>query len=168
MRPTAEINGINGGYTGPGGKTIVPADATAKLSFRLVGRQDPTEIARLVDAFVADQAGPGVTAQMRWTPGGVRPIVVPVDHPATLAARRSLAVAFDAETVLVTREGGSGPEAELASTTGAPMIFLGVMTDDDQIHAPDERARLDLLRRGAEAAAHLWRELGGLDRTALS
>lgn len=168
MRPTAEINGIWGGYTGPGGKTIVPTDAYAKLSFRLVGRQDPAAVMRRVGEFVAAHASPGVTATMTWEGQGVRPLVVDADHPAMQAARRALGAAFDTDTVLITREGGSGPEAELAATIGAPMIFLGVMTDDDRIHAPDERAPIDLLLKGAEAVALLWRELAAADRVALS
>ena len=77
---------------------------------------------------------------------------------------RALGRAFDGQPVLFTREGGSGPEAELAEAMDAPVVFLGVMTDADQIHAPNESARLDLLRRGCEALGHLWTELAGLDR----
>jgi acetylornithine deacetylase/succinyl-diaminopimelate desuccinylase-like protein len=69
--------------------------------------------------------------------------------------------------VLITREGGSGPEAELAGTIGAPLVFLGVMTNEDRIHAPDERAPVALLLKGAEAVAHLWRELAGLGRSGM-
>jgi acetylornithine deacetylase/succinyl-diaminopimelate desuccinylase-like protein len=168
MRPTAEINGIWGGYTGPGGKTIVPTDAYAKVSFRLVGRQDPAAIRRAVEAFIATQTRPGVTATITWEGAGVRPLVLAADHPAMLAARAAFAAAFDTDTVLVTREGGSGPEAELAESIGAPMIFVGVMTDDDQIHAPDERAPVSLLLKGAEAVAHLWRELAAAGRAAMA
>lgn len=167
MRPTAEINGIWGGYTGPGPKTIIPTDAYAKISFRLVGRQDPAAIIAAVEAFVAQSARPGVTATMEWEGAGVRPLVVAADHPAMQAARAALAAAFDTDSVLITREGGSGPEAELAATIGAPMIFVGVMTDDDQIHAPDERASVDLLLKGAQAVAHLWRELAATGRAAM-
>lgn len=167
MRPTAEVNGIWGGYTGPGGKTIVPTDAYAKVSFRLVGRQEPDAVKAAVDAFVAETARDGVTATIRWEGSGVRPLVVAADHPAMQAARRALAAAFDTDSVLITREGGSGPEAELAATIGAPMIFVGVMTDDDQIHAPDERADVSLLLKGAESIAHLWRELAAVGRAAL-
>lgn len=168
MRPTAEINGIWGGYTGPGGKTIIPTDAYAKLSFRLVGRQQPAAVMAAVERFVAEHTRPGVTATMSWEGAGVRPLVVAADHPAMDAARRALGAAFDTDAVLITREGGSGPEAELAETIGAPMIFLGVMTPDDQIHAPDERAPVDLLLKGAEAVAHLWRELAALGRAGLA
>lgn len=167
MRPTAEVNGVWGGYTGPGGKTIVPTDAYAKVSFRLVGRQDPATIRAAVERFVADQARPGVTAAITWEGTGVRPLVVDADHPAMRAARAALGAAFDTDTVLITREGGSGPEAELAETIGAPMIFVGVMTDEDQIHAPDERASVDLLLKGAEATAHLWRELAAAGRSVM-
>ena len=166
-RPTAEINGIWGGYTGPGGKTIVPTDAYAKLTFRLVGRQDPATIQRLVTEYVAGLVRPGVTAEISWEGGGVAPLYVDTTHPATTAARAALGQAFDADEVLLTREGGSGPEAELAGTIGAPLVFLGVMTDADQIHAPNERAPVDLLLKGCEATAHLWRELARLGRSGL-
>lgn len=168
MRPTAEVNGIWGGYTGPGAKTIIPTDAWAKVSFRLVGRQEPAAVKAAVEAFLAAQTRPGSTVQIHWEGAGVRPLVVAADHPAMSAARRALGTAFDTETVLITREGGSGPEAELAQTIGAPMIFLGVMTDEDQIHAPDERARIDLLLKGAESVAHLWRELAAIGRSAMA
>lgn len=168
MRPTAEINGIWGGYTGPGGKTIVPTDAYSKLTFRLVGEQDPAAVQQAVTAFVTAQARPGVDVSVKWEGRGVRPLVVAADHPAMRAASAALAAAFDTDTVLITREGGSGPEAELAETIGAPIVFLGVMTDADQIHAPDERAPVGLLLKGAEAVAHLWRELAAAGRSALS
>lgn len=170
MRPTAEINGIWGGYTGPGGKTIVPTDAHAKISFRLVGEQKPDAVRTAVEKFFAETIRPGMTVEVTWEGDGVAPIVVPADHPAMTAARAALGAAFDTDTVLVTREGGSGPEAELAATIGAPMIFVGVMTDADQIHAPNENTRVEVLRKGCEAIAHLWRELAlvGRDRIGLS
>ena len=166
-RPTAEINGIWGGYTGPGNKTIVPTDAYAKLTFRLVGRQDPATIQSLVTDFVTSVARPGVTAQIHWEGAGVAPLYVDTTHPATTATRRALGLAFDTDDVLMTREGGSGPEAELSAVMGAPLVFLGVMTDDDQIHAPNEKAPIALLLKGCEAVAHLWRELAEVGRAGL-
>ncbi len=166
-RPTAEINGIWGGYTGPGTKTIVPTDAYAKLTFRLVGRQDPATIQRLVSDYVTASTPPGVTAEITWQGGGVAPVYVDTTHPATAAVRAALGRAFDSSEVLLTREGGSGPEAELASVIGAPLVFLGVMTDEDQIHAPNEKAPVHLLLKGCEAVAHLWRELAALGPQAL-
>jgi acetylornithine deacetylase/succinyl-diaminopimelate desuccinylase-like protein len=70
--------------------------------------------------------------------------------------------AFDAELMLPTREGGSGPEAMIQQVLGAPMVFLGVGLPDDQIHAPNEKVTLPMLYKGAEAAAHLWAELAAL------
>ncbi len=166
-RPTAEVNGIWGGYTGPGNKTIVPTDAYAKLTFRLVGRQDPATVQRLVTEFVDAVAGPGVTAEIHWEGAGVAPLYVDTTHPATTATRKALGLAFDTDQVLMTREGGSGPEAALATVIGAPLVFLGVMTDEDQIHAPNERASVALLLRGCEAVAHLWRELAAVGRAGL-
>jgi acetylornithine deacetylase/succinyl-diaminopimelate desuccinylase-like protein len=166
-RPTAEINGIWGGYTGPGGKTIVPTDATAKLTFRLVGHQDPTAIKKAVSAFFADRAAPGAQVTMTWE-GGVRPLYVDPRHPATVATAAALSRAFDDETVLFTREGGSGPEAELVESLGAPLVFIGVMTDEDQIHAPNESARIDLLFRGCEAIGYLWSELAAVGRSGIA
>jgi acetylornithine deacetylase/succinyl-diaminopimelate desuccinylase-like protein len=164
-RPTAEINGIWGGYTGPGNKTIVPTDAYAKVTFRLVGQQQPATIQWQVSAFVAATARPGVTVEIHWEGAGVAPVSVDSTHPATTAARNALGLAFDTDEVLITREGGSGPEAELAEIIGAPLVFLGVMTDDDQIHAPNEKAPVDLLLKGCEAVAHLWRGLADLGRS---
>ena len=164
-RPTAEINGIWGGYTGPGTKTIVPTDAYAKLTFRLVGHQDPATIQRQVTDYLTGLARPGVVVDITWEGNGVAPLYVDTTHPATTATRTALGQAFDTDQVLLTREGGSGPEAELAGTLEAPLVFLGVMTDADQIHAPNESAPVELLLKGCEAVAHLWRELAALGRS---
>lgn len=77
------------------------------------------------------------------------------------ALLRAIGQAFDGAEVVFTREGGSGPEADLAEILGAPLLFLGVGLPGDTIHAPNERVHLPMLARGAEAAAHLWRELAG-------
>ena len=80
-RPTAEVNGIWGGYTGPGGKTIVPSDAHVKLSFRLVADQDPADVRAAVDEYVPAHTPAGMTAEVTEAPG-VRPSLVPIDSPA--------------------------------------------------------------------------------------
>ncbi|HVQ96942.1 MAG TPA: dipeptidase [Mycobacteriales bacterium] len=160
-RPTAEVNGIWGGYTGPGGKTIVPSDAHVKLSFRLVPDQDLAAIRAGVDRFVAERTPAGITATVRFESGGVAPCRTPLDHPALQALVRAMSRAFEQE-VLYTREGGSGPEADLAEILAAPVVFLGVGLPDDHIHAPNERVVLPMLYKGAESAAYLWSELAGL------
>jgi acetylornithine deacetylase/succinyl-diaminopimelate desuccinylase-like protein len=160
-RPTAEINGMWGGHTGPGGKTIVPREAHAKLSFRLVAHQDPAEIAGMLRAFAAERRPPGVDVVVTVDGPGVRPSFSPIDSPAVAAGRRAMERAFGTE-VLFTREGGSGPEADLAEILGAPLVFIAVGLDDDQIHAPNERVDMGLLLKGAETSAYLWDELAAL------
>jgi acetylornithine deacetylase/succinyl-diaminopimelate desuccinylase-like protein len=157
-RPTAEINGMWGGHTGPGGKTIVPRDAHAKISFRLVAGQDPRKVQEAFKAWVAEHAPPGVDAEVRCPAGGVRPCFSPIDSPVVAAARRAMERAFGTE-VLFTREGGSGPEADLADILDAPLVFVAVGLNGDRIHAPNEKVEIPLLLKGAEAAAHLWEEL---------
>ncbi|HEY9389342.1 MAG TPA: dipeptidase [Mycobacteriales bacterium] len=157
-RPTAEVNGMWGGYTGPGGKTIVPTDAFAKLSFRLVADQDPAQVQQSLRDFVTAHLPEGLDAQVTFAGPGVRPSLTAVDHPAVAAAVRAMGRAFETE-VLFTREGGSGPEADLAEALDAPLVFLGVALPDDHIHSPNERVVLPMLLKGAEAAAYLWTEL---------
>jgi acetylornithine deacetylase/succinyl-diaminopimelate desuccinylase-like protein len=157
-RPTAEVNGMWGGHTGPGGKTIIPSQAHAKLSFRLVANQEPGDVATALREYVAQRTPPGIDAKVTIGEPGVRACSSPVDSAAVAAARRAMERAFGQE-VLFTREGGSGPEADLAAILGAPLVFLGVGLDSDRIHAPNEKAEMALLLKGAEAAAYLWDEL---------
>jgi acetylornithine deacetylase/succinyl-diaminopimelate desuccinylase-like protein len=159
-RPTAEVNGMWGGHTGPGGKTIVPREAHAKVSFRLVAGQDPRAVQEAFAAYVTENTPPGVEARVEFPSEGVRPCFSPIDSPGVLAARRAMERAFGTE-VLFTREGGSGPEADLADILAAPLVFLAVGLDEDRIHAPNEKVDLPLLLKGAEAAAYLWDELAG-------
>ncbi len=158
-RPTAEVNGLHGGYAGPGHKTIVPHVATVKLTFRLVADQDPATIAAAVRAFVSERTPAGITAEVTTSGPGVPPLICEVDSTLVGSIREAMGAALGAE-VLPAREGGSGPEALLATELAAPLAFLGVMLPSDRIHAPDERAVLPLLLSGAEATAHLWRLLG--------
>jgi len=157
-RPTAEVNGMWGGHTGPGGKTIVPAEAHAKLSFRLVARQDPATVIDGLRQYVRDHTPAGIHATVTSDGKGVRPSFAAPDSPAVRAGRRAMERAFGT-TVLFTREGGSGPEADLADILNAPLVFVGVGLDADRIHAPNERVDMALLLKGAEAAAYLWDEL---------
>ncbi|MFL6138581.1 MAG: dipeptidase [Frankiaceae bacterium] len=159
-RPTCEINGMWGGYTGAGGKTIVPSAAHAKISFRLVADQDPGEVRTALEQYVAANTPPGIRSVGHWEGDGVRPCLTPLDHPALQAATRAMERAFGKE-VLYMREGGSGPEADLAEILAAPVVFVGVGLPDDRIHAPNERVVLPMLLTGAEAAAYLWDELAG-------
>jgi acetylornithine deacetylase/succinyl-diaminopimelate desuccinylase-like protein len=157
-RPTAEVNGMWGGHTGPGGKTIIPAAAHAKLSFRLVADQEPDAVIAGLRQYVAQHTPPGIEATVTSPGHGVRPSFSPPDSAAVRAGRAAMRRAFGAE-VLFTREGGSGPEADLADILQAPLVFVAVGLDSDRIHAPNEKVEMELLLKGAQAAAYLWEEL---------
>ncbi|WP_063736905.1 dipeptidase [Streptomyces sp. RTd22] len=156
-RPTAEVNGIAGGYQGPGGKTIVPSTAQLKLSFRLVAGQDTERVQRSVKEWVAASLPAGIRHEITFW-GATRPCLTPLDHPALQSLVRAMGRAFD-QKIRFTREGGSGPAADLRDVLGAPVLFLGISVPSDGWHAPDEKVELDLLAKGAETAAHLWADL---------
>jgi acetylornithine deacetylase/succinyl-diaminopimelate desuccinylase-like protein len=158
-RPTAEVNGLWGGHTGPGGKTIIPKAAHAKLSFRLVADQEPAKVIASLEEYIQSFNQNGCVVTLTAKPG-VRPCRSAIDSPGVSAARRAMERAFGRE-VLFTKEGGSGPEADLADILGAPLVFVAVGLDADQIHAPNEYVDLSRLLRGAESIAYLWEELAG-------
>jgi acetylornithine deacetylase/succinyl-diaminopimelate desuccinylase-like protein len=157
-RPTAELNGMWGGHTGPGPKTIIPAEAHAKVSFRLVAGQEPAKVQEAFRNWVAERTPPGIRFRVSFSGPGVRPCLTPLDHPALQSLTRAMARAYG-RPIGYTREGGSGPEADLQDVLGAPVVFLGVSLPDDGWHAPNEKAEIPLLLRGAEAAAYLWADL---------
>ncbi|RVU17327.1 dipeptidase [Streptomyces antnestii] len=156
-RPTAEVNGIGGGYQGPGGKTIVPSSASLKLSFRLVAGQDPDHVEKAVTDWVARQLPDGIRHTITFG-AATRPCLTPLDHPALQSVVRAMGLAFE-QKIRFTREGGSGPAADLQDVLDAPVLFLGISVPSDGWHAPNEKVELDLLKKGVETAAHLWGDL---------
>jgi acetylornithine deacetylase/succinyl-diaminopimelate desuccinylase-like protein len=161
-RPTAEVNGVWGGHTGPGPKTIIPKAGHAKLSFRLVANQKPSKVIESLRRYLDSVIPNGLVASV--TAGhGVRPCRSPIGSPAVAAARRAMRRAFGRE-VLFTKEGGSDPEADLADILNAPLVFVAVGLDADRIHAPNEYVDLSRLLRGAESVAYLWEELAAGQR----
>jgi acetylornithine deacetylase/succinyl-diaminopimelate desuccinylase-like protein len=158
-RPTAEVNGIGGGWQGPGSKTIIPSTAMVKLSFRLVAGQDPDHIEKAVRAWAADQVPAGIRHEIVFG-SATRPCLTPLDHPALQSLARSMSRAFGSP-VRFTREGGSGPAADLQEVLGAPVLFLGISVPSDGWHAPNEKVELDLLFKGVETSAYLWGDLAG-------
>jgi acetylornithine deacetylase/succinyl-diaminopimelate desuccinylase-like protein len=157
-RPTAEVNGMWGGHTGPGSKTIIPREAHAKVTFRLVADQEPADVIAALREYVAAHTPAGIEATVTAGGPGVRACFSPIGSPAVQAGRRAMERAFG-RPVLFTREGGSGPEADLTGILGAPLVFVAVGLDSDRIHAPNEKADTALLLKGAEAVAYLWEEL---------
>ncbi len=156
-RPTAEVNGIGSGYQGPGGKTIVPSTAQLKLSFRLVAGQDAEAVQQSVRDWVAARLPAGIRHDITFW-GATRPCLTPLDHPALQSVVRAMGRAFD-QKIRFTREGGSGPAADLQDVLGVPVLFLGISVPSDGWHAPNEKVELDLLMKGVETAAHLWGDL---------
>ncbi|MFF1693926.1 dipeptidase [Streptomyces sp. NPDC058257] len=156
-RPTAEVNGIGGGYQGPGGKTIVPSSAFLKLSFRLVAGQDPDRVEEAVRTWVADQLPNGISHTITFG-SATRPCLTPLDHPALQSVVRAMGKAFG-QPIRFTREGGSGPAADLQDVLAAPVLFLGISVPSDGWHAPNEKVEIDLLLKGVETAAYLWGDL---------
>ena len=163
-RPTLEFNGIWGGYSGPGQKTIIPASAGAKITCRLVPNQDPARIADLVRDAVLAAAPVGVTVTAE-AKGGGRPVVTSIDHPAVQAASRAMESVFGA-TPALTREGGSIPPVEsFARIMGLQAVLVGLGLPDDQIHAPNEKFTLDMYFKGIRVLGRLWDELAVALRT---
>jgi acetylornithine deacetylase/succinyl-diaminopimelate desuccinylase-like protein len=155
-RPTADINGIWGGFTRVGSKTIIPAEAHAKVSFRLVADQEPARLEPLFERWVRDRAPGHVEVSVRSF-GGVKPALTPLDHPGNRAAAKAVARAFGKEPLFY-REGGSGPERALTDALGAACVYVGVMLPSDRIHAPNERLLLANYYRGVKAAAYAFEE----------
>ncbi|MFD0394761.1 M20/M25/M40 family metallo-hydrolase [Streptomyces nogalater] len=163
-RPTAEVNGIGGGYQGPGSKTIIPSTAMVKLSFRLVAGQDRDHIEKAVRAWAAERVPAGIRCETVFG-SATRPCLTPLDHPALRSVVRAMGRAFE-KPVRFTREGGSGPAADLQEVLGAPVLFLGISVPSDGWHAPNEKVELDLLLKGVETSAYLWDDLARNWRTA--
>lgn len=166
-RPTLEVNGIWGGYAGEGSKTVLPNQAGAKLSCRLVPDQDPNEILDLLEQHLRQTLPPSVWPSFQRLGTG-RPVMVPLDHPALQAAARAIEHGFGKRPVLV-REGGSIPiVATFQSLLGLETILFGIAMPDANAHAPNEWLSLPHFYAGIRATARLWDELGDTGRSALT
>lgn len=160
-RPTAEINGLCGGYTGPGAKTVIPAFASAKVSFRLVADQKPAAIR---DAFF-EWCRRHTPAGCRWEfidHSGGDPATVRTDSHYLAAASAAVEKATGTRPVLI-KSGGSIPVAGmLKAICGLDTIFMGFGLDDDRVHSPNEKFELECYRMGARSHVLLIDALAGL------
>jgi acetylornithine deacetylase/succinyl-diaminopimelate desuccinylase-like protein len=157
-RPTCDINGIFGGYSGPGPKTVLPCKGGAKLSFRLVPDQGPQTIDRLFRAHVARVCPPGVAHEI-VTHHGAPAVLVNIDTPGVKAAVRAIEAGFGTKPVFM-REGGSIPVVGLIKEhLGVDTLLLGWGQTDDNLHGPNEKFSLADFHRGIKASAHLLAEL---------
>ena len=157
-RPTCDINGIKGGYTGDGAKTVIPTHATAKVSFRLVADQDPESVRESFFAWLGERTPPGCRWELTDHGGGL-PATTGVDSPAMQASMAALKRASGVDPKLI-RSGGSIPVAGLLKAElGLDTVFIGFGLDDDRVHSPNEKFELDCFRLGARTHAILVEEL---------
>ena len=159
-RPTCEINGLTSGYQGAGSKTIVPAWASAKLTFRLVPDQQPARVTRAIVRHLKQLCPPSVRLTLTVGHAGEPYLMSPTGAFAQ-AALRALRRAFGREPVLM-REGGSIPIVnDFRKILGADTLLLGLSLPDDNAHSPNEKFNLDCFAKGMAMSAHLWPELAG-------
>jgi acetylornithine deacetylase/succinyl-diaminopimelate desuccinylase-like protein len=158
-RPTADINGIWGGYQGMGAKTVIAAEAGAKLSFRLVARQDPARVLANFQIWLDEHAPEG--ARIETEVFGIAPgFEVSADSPWVAAARRILAEEYGREAVLI-GSGGSIPVVEsFGRILGLDTLLMGFGLSDDQVHSPNEKFDVRCLDHGTNAHARLLGALG--------
>jgi acetylornithine deacetylase/succinyl-diaminopimelate desuccinylase-like protein len=157
-RPTAEVNGIGGGYQGEGSKTVIPAEAFAKLSFRLVPDQSPADIMKKVERHLEAHCPPGVKIEVHVGHDG-KPYATDPNSKFGLAAQNALRASFHAEPVLI-REGGSIPIVQtFRDILGADTLLLGLALSDAQIHAPNENFPVENFESGIRLNQALLKEL---------
>jgi acetylornithine deacetylase/succinyl-diaminopimelate desuccinylase-like protein len=159
-RPTLEVNGMWGGYQGPGGKTIVPSEAHAKITCRLVPDQDPDEIVRMVRHHLEAHVPPGT--RLTILPGGERSRSASIrrDHKVLKAAEAALTDTYG-KAPLIVRMGGTLPVAEIFQRLmGLDTVYFSFSTGDEDFHAPNEFFRVHRLHEGLAAWARLWERLG--------
>lgn len=159
IRPALTVNGITGGYQGPGAKGVIPSRASVKLNFRLVPDQTPEEVDRLLRRHL-QSAVPGKVRCRITTLMVARPVVLPRQHPALRAAATAYTWAFGAEPVFL-RSGGSIPVVSTFQTElGIPTVLMGFALPDDRLHAPNEKFHLPVFFRGVETSARFLEEAG--------
>jgi acetylornithine deacetylase/succinyl-diaminopimelate desuccinylase-like protein len=158
-RPTLEVHGIAGGFTGAGAKTVIPAKAVAKVSIRLVPRQDPQKVVRAVEQWVKENAPRGIQCEVRVLSAGPGLMVNP-DHPAIRVAAKAFSDIFGKPTVF-TRSGGSIPiVGDFANHLGIPTILMGFGLPDDGLHSPNEKYNIRNYFDGIRTLAHFFEEYG--------
>jgi acetylornithine deacetylase/succinyl-diaminopimelate desuccinylase-like protein len=166
-RPTAEVNGIGGGYQGEGSKTVLPAEAMVKLSFRLVPDQAPQDIMAKVTHHLQTHCPPGVTIEVIHGHDG-KPYATDPHSKFGQAAQAALREVFAAEPVLI-REGGSIPIVQtFREILGADTLLLGLALSDAQVHAPNENFPVAHFEAGIRLNQALLRHLAASDTTPIS
>ncbi|MCX7782110.1 MAG: M20/M25/M40 family metallo-hydrolase, partial [Meiothermus sp.] len=158
-RPTLEVNGMWGGYTGPGGMTVIPSTAHAKITCRLEPHQDPEKIVALVKAHLEEHLPKGVRLSVRVKESGARAFRMRADHPVAQAAKEVLTELYGVPPV-ETMFGGSVPIlATLKELLGHDPVSFGFGLEDELIHSPNEFFRLSSFEKGKQGYAMLMSRL---------
>lgn len=158
-RPTLDVHGMPGGFTGAGAKTVIPAKAQAKVSMRLVPNMTPAKAFAQLKSYVEEIAPAGVEVEVRLIHSGDA-CVVPVDNPYIQGATRALHTVWGKDTVFI-RSGGSIPiVGDFARHLGLPSVMMGFGLPDDNLHAPNEKFNLDNFKLGIESLIRFMEEAG--------
>jgi acetylornithine deacetylase/succinyl-diaminopimelate desuccinylase-like protein len=159
-RPTAEINGIIGGYTGEGAKTVIPGKAMAKVSFRLVGKQNPEKIRKAFRAFVKARLPKDCKVEFSNF-AGAPAIELPFDSPALAKAKAALSTEWGRKAITI-GEGGSIPiVGDFKRVLGMDTVMVGFALDDDRVHSPNEKFDLTSFHKGTRSWARILAALAG-------
>ena len=160
-RPTFEVHGVAGGFTGAGAKTVIPAKATAKVSFRLVPNQDPEKVISAFREFVRKKTPAGIRTEVRVLSAAPAVMVNP-DHAAIQVAARAFSDVFEKPTVFI-RSGGSIPiVGDFGRHLSIPTILMGFGLPDDGLHSPNEKYCLENYYKGIMTIAHFFEQYGQL------
>ncbi|OFW11065.1 MAG: peptidase M20 [Acidobacteria bacterium RIFCSPLOWO2_02_FULL_59_13] len=161
-RPTLEVHGIVGGFMGEGAKTVIPARASAKVSMRLVPRQDPARILSAFQKEVARLTPPGLRIQVRLL-SSAEPVLMEPSHPSIQAAAKALTEIFRKPTVYI-RGGGSIPiVSRIGESLKVPVVLMGFGLPDDRLHSPNEKFHLPNFYDGIRSVTRFWEILGGAE-----
>jgi acetylornithine deacetylase/succinyl-diaminopimelate desuccinylase-like protein len=157
VRPTLDCNGIWGGFTGHGAKTVIPSKASAKLSMRLVPNQDPKNIAKDFEKYFKSLAPKSVKVSVKYLHGG-SPAMAPLESKAVQAGALAMQKAFGKKTVFM-REGGSIPiVVDFMKILKAPAVLMGLGLDSENLHSPNEHFDLDHYQKGILTSAYFLEE----------
>lgn len=167
VRPTLELNGMFGGFSGEGIKTVLPAEAGAKITCRLVPDQDPDEIVTKLKAHIEKHTPTGVTVTVTEFDKG-KPFLTPIDHPAIQAAGRSYEKIYNVPTAY-TRGGGSIPiVAAFDEILGLPVVLMGFGLDTENFHAPNEHFHLENFDKGLRVISDYYYEVANFTKEELN
>ena len=153
-RPTCEVNGMGGGYQGAGFKTVIPAEARAKISFRLVHKQDPERIRDAFRAFIRARIPADCTVEFH-PHGGSPAIQLPYDSPELTKARDALSREWGKPALLLGGGGSIPVVGDFQTYLGITSLMVGFALDDDRIHSPNEKYNLDSFHKGQRSWARI-------------